>query len=106
MADQIATGIQWIVDDSTGAVTGYRRKISGVDTAYPLSTTAIQSSVSGDLTVNSRNGSGLVSGYTLGGTSYTVTYNSFGLPATVSGGGQIQTYSYDASGQLTGVVTV
>lgn len=47
MADQLATGIQWVVDDSTGAVTGYRRKINGVDTAFALDAEAIQSSVSG-----------------------------------------------------------
>lgn len=47
MADQLATGIQWVVDDSTGAVTGYRRKINGVDTAFALDAEAIQASVSG-----------------------------------------------------------
>ena len=64
-----------------------------------------QAPVSGDVTVNSRDGNGRVSGYTLGGTSYTVTYNAFGLPATVSGGGQIQTYTYDASGLLVSTAT-
>lgn len=37
MADQIATGVQWVVDDSTGAITGYRRKINGVDTQFQAS---------------------------------------------------------------------
>lgn len=44
MADQLATGIQWVVDDSTGAITGYRRKINGVDTQF-------QASVSGGAAV-------------------------------------------------------
>lgn len=47
MADQLATGIQWVVDDSTGAITGYRRKINGADTAFALDAEAIQASVSG-----------------------------------------------------------
>ena len=35
MADQIASGVQWIVDDDTGALTHYRRKIGGNDVDYP-----------------------------------------------------------------------
>jgi hypothetical protein len=41
MADQIVTGVQWVADDATGEITGYRRKINGVDTQF-------QASVSGD----------------------------------------------------------
>lgn len=47
MTDQIVTGVQWVVDDATGAITGYRRKINGVDTAFALDSEAIQSQVSG-----------------------------------------------------------
>ena len=78
MADQIATGIQWVVDDSTGAVTGYRRKINGVDTAFELDAEAIQSSVSGVGIRGTRAPVPLLgdSGMTVGG----VTINS-GTPA-------------------------
>jgi hypothetical protein len=46
MTDQIVTGVQWVVDDATGAITGYRRKINGVDTAFALDSEAIQSQLS------------------------------------------------------------
>lgn len=49
MAEQIATGVQWVVDDSTGAITGYRRKINGVDTQFSA---PLQSQVSGGVIVN------------------------------------------------------
>jgi YD repeat-containing protein len=66
----------------------------------------VQSSVSGDVIVTSRNSQGLVTNYTWGGNTYVVAYNAFGLPATVSGAGQIQTYTYDASGNFVSVATV
>lgn len=56
----------------------------------------------GNFTVNSRDGLGRVTSYTdASGTTYTITYGSFG-PVTISGGGQIRTYSYNAAGQMTG----
>jgi hypothetical protein len=64
-----------------------------------LNTEAMQTLVSGDVIVNSRDGMGRVVSYTLGGTTYTVTYGPFGV-ATESGGGQILTYNYSAAGLL------
>lgn len=35
MGNKITTGVQWIVDDTSGAVTGYRRKVNGNDVDFP-----------------------------------------------------------------------
>ena len=59
-------------------------------------------SAAGNFTVNSRDGLGRATSYTdSSGTTFTVTYGSFG-PLTVSGGGQTRTYAYNAAGQMTG----
>jgi hypothetical protein len=59
-------------------------------------------SAAGNLTINSRDGLGRVTSYTdNSGTTYTVTYGNFG-PATISGGGNIRTYNYNAQGLCTG----
>lgn len=52
-------------------------------------------------TINNRDGLGRVTSYTLGGTTYTVTYGNNG-PATISGGGVTRTFNYNATGFLTG----
>ena len=49
--------------------------------------------VGATIRVNSRDGMGRVTSYTEGFTTYTVTYNSFGI-STVSGNGQTTTYNY------------
>lgn len=69
-----------------------------------IDATALTALVSGDVIVNNRDGLGRATSYTQGGVTYTVTYGNFGI-ATVSGGGTVQTYNYDASGLLTSVTT-
>lgn len=56
------------------------------------------------VTVNSRDGMGRATSYTIGTTTFTVTYGTNGV-ATVSGAGKITTYTYNASGLLTSVAT-
>lgn len=86
--------------------------VAGPATPAGWSGSAFQALVSGagnsdaDITVNNRDGQGRVTSYTQGGVTYTVTYTPAGNVNTVSGGAKITTYSYDASGLLTGSVTV
>jgi hypothetical protein len=60
----------------------------------------------GDITVNNRDSQGRVTSYAQSGVTYTVTYTTAGNVNTVAGNGKITTYSYDASGLLTGSATV
>lgn len=102
MADQLATGIQWVVDDSTGAVTGYRRKINGVDTAYELDAAAIQSSVSGERISNGTLVCDWGSTGTLATTGSTGTGFAFALDPTVTLNGKPAvkcTFPSDATAQ-------
>ena len=47
MGSQISSGVQWIVDDATGVVTGYRRKVNGNDVDFPYPNAALAALVSG-----------------------------------------------------------
>lgn len=57
-----------------------------------------------NVSVNSRDGMGRATSYTVAGTIFTVTYGANGV-STVSGGGKITTFTYNASGLLTSVAT-
>lgn len=52
-----------------------------------------------------KNSNGDITGYTLDGTAYTITYDSSDRVTTITGGGKTQTVSYDSSGDVTGVTT-
>ncbi len=52
-----------------------------------------------------KNSTGDITGYTLDGTVYTVTYDSGNRVSTIAGGGKTQTVSYDTSGDVSGVAT-
>lgn len=71
-------------------------------TATEAAATKALSSTDGNFVVNSRDGLGRTTSFTdNSGTTYTVTYGSFG-PSTISGGGKTRTYAYNAAGQITG----
>lgn len=58
----------------------------------------------GNLSSITTNGSGDISGYTLDGTSYIITYDGSSRVSTIVGGGKTQTVSYDGSGDVSGIV--
>lgn len=57
----------------------------------------------GNLSSITTNGNGDVSGYTLDGIAYVVTYDGSNRVSTVVGGGKTQTVSYDGSGDVSGI---
>ncbi len=111
--------LRWIGDNVAAPVGLARETAQGIRRDVPVlqdqiggQQSAAGAPVSGagnsdaDITVNNRDGQGRVTSYTQGGVTYTVTYTPAGNVNTVSGGAKITTYSYDASGLLTGSVTV
>ena len=53
------------------------------------------------ITINSRDGMGRATSFTIDAATFTATYGQFG-PATLSGNGKTVTYNYNAAGLYTG----